>query len=166
MRTFKRGRDSRGQALVEFALILPILVLVMVGIFDVGRLVYAYNTVNNAAREGGRQAIVDQTLVHIQERAANHAAALGIAPGDIAVDYRNLNAPDTPGSCLTDDGASAVGTDAIFSCLAVVRVPYDYTAATPIIGAIIGPMTVMGEVRFPVEFNCVEPNRPQCPVGE
>jgi hypothetical protein len=160
------GRAGRGQALVEFALILPLLVLVLVGIFDAGRLIFAYHTLNNAAREGGRQAIVDQTAAHIQDRAAQHAVALGVAPADVVVDYRDASDPETPNSCLTADGDPALGTDEIFGCLAVVRVPYEYTAATPIIGNLIGPMTVTGEVRFPVEFNCVEPGKPQCPVGK
>lgn len=159
-------RRSRGQALVETALILPLLVLVMVGIFDAGRLVFAYHTVNNAAREGGRQATVDQTTAHVQERAAQHAVALGVEPADVLVDYRDPDTPEAAGSCLTDSGFNAVGTDEIYGCLAVVRVPYQYAAATPVIGNLIGPMQVTGEVRFPVEFNCVEPTRPQCPVGE
>ncbi|MGH2455261.1 MAG: TadE/TadG family type IV pilus assembly protein [Candidatus Limnocylindria bacterium] len=159
-------RHDRGQSMVETALILPIFILVLVGIFDTGRLVFAYHTVNNAAREGGRQATVDQTATHIQERAAQHAVALGVDPADVVVDYRDPATPESANSCLTEDGLSALGTDEIYGCLAVVRVPYAYTAATPVVGNIIGPMTVTGEVRFPVEFSCMEPDTPQCPVGE
>lgn len=152
--------------MVEAAMILPVFLLVLVGIFDVGRLVFAYHTVNNAAREGGRQAIVDQTAPHIQARAAQHAVALGVDAFDITVDYHALASPDTPSSCVTEDGVDAVGTDSIYGCLAVVVVPYQYAAATPLIGNLLGTMQVTGDVRFPVEFNCVEPNKPQCPVGE
>lgn len=156
-----RRRLERGQALVEFALIASVFILVLVGLFDVGRLVYAYHTVNNAAREGGRQAIVDQTLAHVQARAAGHSVGLGVTAADVVVDYRDPGTPEAASSC-----DSELGTDAIYGCLAVVRVPYAYTAATPIVGNLIGPMTVTGEVRFPVEFNCREPIKPQCPVGE
>lgn len=45
---------SRGQSMVEFALILPLLVLVLVGIFDIGRAFFAYIAITNAAREGAR----------------------------------------------------------------------------------------------------------------
>jgi Flp pilus assembly protein TadG len=158
---------TRGQTLAEFALILPVFLLVLVGLFDAGRLVFAYHTVNNAAREGGRQAIVDQTLSHVQAQAAQHAVALGVLPVDVVVDYRDPTTPDTPFSCVNDEtGDYAVGTDYIYECVAVVQVPYQYVAATPVIGNLIGPMQVTGEVRFPVAFNCVEPNKPQCPVGE
>jgi hypothetical protein len=160
------AHKSRGQTLVEFALILPVFILILVGIFDAGRAVFAYQTVNNAAREGGRQAIVDQTLDHIQGRAAQHAVALGVDPADVAVDYRDAQDPETPDSCLTDDGDPALGTDEIYGCLAVVLVPYQYSAATPIIGNLIGPRTIWGEVRFPVEFNCLEPDKLACPVGQ
>ena len=66
--TVLAGRE-RGQALVEFALVLPILILLLVGIFDFGRAVYAFNTVNNAAREGVRLAIVDQNCNAIGQAA-------------------------------------------------------------------------------------------------
>jgi Flp pilus assembly protein TadG len=156
------GGDRRGQTLVEFALILPIFLVILVGIFDGGRLVFAANTVNNAAREGGREATVNQTLGDIQARAAQHAVSLAIVPADVYVDYRLPTDPDNESSC-----DFAVGSAQIFGCIAVVRVEYTYTGATPIIGALIGPIPVTGEVRFPVEFNCVDqlPSR-DCPLGQ
>lgn len=161
----RKSRPSRapfaGQSLVEFALILPIFVLMLVGIFDFGRAIYAYSTINNAAREGGRWAVVDQTASHIEERAAEHAVSLGIAPGDVQIDYRLPTALNTPGSC-----SGNFGKDAIYGCVAVVQVPYAYNAATPIIGSLVGTLNLVGEARFPVEYNCVEPPKPKCPVGE
>jgi Flp pilus assembly protein TadG len=53
-----RGKRGRGQGLVEFAIILPLLVLVIVGVFDVGRAFHALITVTNAAREGARYGIL------------------------------------------------------------------------------------------------------------
>jgi len=46
-----------GDGLVEFALILPVLMLVLMGIVDLGRAVYAYSVVANSAREGVRYGI-------------------------------------------------------------------------------------------------------------
>jgi hypothetical protein len=43
-----------GQSLVEFALILPLFVLMVVGIFDLGRAFFSSITITNAAREGAR----------------------------------------------------------------------------------------------------------------
>jgi hypothetical protein len=54
----KRQRGARGQALVEFAIILPVFILLLVGIFDLGRVVWANNSLATAAREAARFAMV------------------------------------------------------------------------------------------------------------
>ena len=51
-------REESAQALVEFALTLPIFLLLVTGIFDVGRAVWQENTLAYASREGTRYAIV------------------------------------------------------------------------------------------------------------
>ena len=48
----RRGERDGGQALVELALVLPLLLLMLVGVIDVGRLVYTTANVTNAARAG------------------------------------------------------------------------------------------------------------------
>jgi Flp pilus assembly protein TadG len=55
----KAGRNAaqRSQALIEFALISPVLLLLLFGIVDIGRAVFYYDTVNHAAREGARTAV-------------------------------------------------------------------------------------------------------------
>jgi Flp pilus assembly pilin Flp len=54
-----RGED--GTSLVEFALVAPVLLLLLVGILDLGRAVNALVTVSNAAREGSHYAILHPT---------------------------------------------------------------------------------------------------------
>ena len=49
-----RVNHQHGQSLVEFALILPLFVLLVVGVFDLGRAFFAYIAISNAAREGVR----------------------------------------------------------------------------------------------------------------
>ena len=157
----RRSWNTKGQALVEFALILPIFVLLLLGIFDFGRAIYAYNTVLNASREGARHAIVDQTAANVRGAAAQHAVALGIDPADVDVDYRTAAAPNATGSCN-----GSVGTQTVVGCTAVVRVEYRYDAATPLIGNLVGQITVAGETRFPVEFACPQPGHTDCPKGD
>ena len=48
--------SERAQAIVEFAIALPVLLLILVGIFEAGRLVFIYAAVNNASREAVRYA--------------------------------------------------------------------------------------------------------------
>ena len=53
-----RRKASRGpqssQALIEFALISPVLLLLLFGTIDIGRAIFYYDTLNHAVREGGR----------------------------------------------------------------------------------------------------------------
>ena len=51
-------RTEKGQAMVEFALVLPLLLALLCGIIDFGWLYYNQITLNNAAREGARYAVV------------------------------------------------------------------------------------------------------------
>ena len=50
--------SSRGQTMVEFALVLPILILLLAGFFDLGRVVLGNDALAHAAREAARYAIV------------------------------------------------------------------------------------------------------------
>ncbi len=51
-------RHEEGQDIIEYALILPFLLLLTFGIFEGGLLFFHYNTVANAAREGARAGII------------------------------------------------------------------------------------------------------------
>lgn len=57
---FQGGRVARrrGQAMVEFALLAPVLFLILFGIVDLGRAVFYANELTNASREGARIAIL------------------------------------------------------------------------------------------------------------
>ncbi|MBW3660054.1 MAG: pilus assembly protein [Gemmatimonadetes bacterium] len=52
------GRGERGQSLVELAIVLPILLALLVGIFEMGRAWNVYQVLTNAAREGARAAVI------------------------------------------------------------------------------------------------------------
>jgi Flp pilus assembly protein TadG len=52
-----RRKRQESQALIEFALISPVLLLLVFGIIDIGRAVFYYDTLNHAAREGARTAV-------------------------------------------------------------------------------------------------------------
>jgi hypothetical protein len=50
-------RGQRSQALIEFALVSPVLLLLLFGIVDIGRAIFYYDTISHAAREGARVAV-------------------------------------------------------------------------------------------------------------
>jgi Flp pilus assembly protein TadG len=56
-----RRRRSRGQAMVEFTLILPLLLILIFGIYQFGQAYAEYIQVTNAARDGARKALVSRT---------------------------------------------------------------------------------------------------------
>ena len=50
-------KAQRSQALIEFALVSPVLLLLLFGVVDLGRAIFYYDTINHAAREGARVAV-------------------------------------------------------------------------------------------------------------
>ena len=73
----RRKHRRRGQALVEFALVLPIFLVILSGILDFGFLLFNRMTVINSAREGARAAamVSDTTTVDSVAKAAAESAA-------------------------------------------------------------------------------------------
>jgi TadE-like protein len=58
------GKSRSGQGMVEFALLVPVLMLMILGIADGARAVYTYNIISNSAREGAREAILAYNQCH------------------------------------------------------------------------------------------------------
>jgi Flp pilus assembly protein TadG len=58
--TARRGRETAqvGQSLTEFSIVVVLFLVLLFGIVDAGRLIYAYNVVSASAREGVRWAVV------------------------------------------------------------------------------------------------------------
>lgn len=49
-------KSSRGQSIIEFAIVLPVLLLLVMGVIDFGRVYFAYVSVTNGARNGAEHA--------------------------------------------------------------------------------------------------------------
>ena len=154
----RRAPRSRGQSLVEFALVFPIIILLIAGFFEIGRAVYAYNTIANAARQGARVATVDQ-VANVSECdetrpiedpyqphwtirgcAMTAGATIGITSSNISVSYA---AP--PGTTLSCDPTLHVG------CIASVTVTYNFTVSTPFVSQLIGPIAMSQTSSMPIE---------------
>ena len=106
MRHAKLGRRDVGAAMVEFALVLPLMFLVIGGVVDFGRMLFTEVTLTNAAREGARAAVVSTaTLANIQSRA--QAASPGLTVTAAA------SPPGTP--CATPGGNATISVSAPFT---------------------------------------------------
>jgi Flp pilus assembly protein TadG len=75
--------DESGQAIIELALTLPLLLLIIMGVFDFGLMFQRYEVVTNAAREGARVGVLpDYVDPHQAEiHAGNYLTASGINAG-------------------------------------------------------------------------------------
>ena len=136
-----RRKRTRGQSLVEFALVLPILLILLLGILDFGRAIYAYNSVSNGARSGARVAIVNQDLGDITE--AVEAEAFGLDDVDVAFDPNVETLPACPQS--NAECCPSIG------CVVEVAVSTEYVPATPIFSQLVGSITVSSESQMPIE---------------
>ena len=88
---FGRPRRERGQALVEYALVLPLLLLIILGIIEFAIVIWSYDTIANAAREGVRSAIIypyDMTVAEAVVRTSAGPRPTG-PPGDEFI-FRDL----------------------------------------------------------------------------
>lgn len=155
---------QRGQALVEFAFVFPIIAMLAFAFIDIGRAVFNYNTLTNAARQAARVAIVNQVdpaaapwncsaNKPVQSALAPDwtfrgcavaaGAALGVEPADVTYAFSE---PFSGSGLDCDD---AVGLDV--GCIVTITVVNDYIAITPIAGSLIGPMTMTATSAMPIE---------------
>ena len=67
---------EKGAALIEYAMIAPLLFLLLFGIIEFSILIFSYNTIANAAREGARYGII-----HPADSAGIESAARGLTTG-------------------------------------------------------------------------------------
>jgi Flp pilus assembly protein TadG len=178
------GRE-RGQGLVEMALVLPIFLLVLFGIFDVGRAVYVNSTLSQAAREGARLAAVQAgwvgrdtdddpacnqttpgarvcpaTLGALKANVVDAVNRMTVSVGPLSGVYFSCNegtiadpAPagdwtEVSGGNGCDDGvgASLGATGELVS----VRVEHTYQAITPIVGSLLGTLTLSGSASMEI----------------
>lgn len=99
-----KRRSQAGVALVEFALVVPLLALLLVGIIEIGRYAYFSIAVGNAARAGAQYGIYDTTrAVDIQgmEAAAiadgqNNIKAISATANDVCTCWNSTTGTESP----------------------------------------------------------------------
>lgn len=132
-------------------MVIPLFLLLLMVVFDFGRAVFAYNSVTNAAREGARLAIVNQSSASIVARAEQQSSiAETVAPG-ASVEFRE-SSPSA--DYLTNPVCSPVALD----CVAVVTFETTYRPITPLVSAILFPSGVTLKARSIEQLEFVCPN--------
>jgi len=93
----KLRKGKKGQALVEFALVLPLLLLLLMVIFEFGNIFYSYLLITAASREGARMGVVGHNDTEITQRVQEICSTLDaaqltlqIVPENTANRYRGV----------------------------------------------------------------------------
>ena len=141
---------KHGQALAEFALVLPIFLIILFAIIDVGRFVYTANTLSNSAREAARIGSVGVRPTEcggmsrqacIQRIARDRSWAI---PGTITTTV-------TCERVALGGGTSVVATSSCRSGdLLRVRTAVPFTVMTPVVGQLLNGVIVAGDTRVTV----------------
>lgn len=109
-----KPQSIRAQAMVEFALVLPILLLLIVGLLEVGRAIFMYSAIFSAAREGVRYGSASgnnlagdplyQDCAGIRDAAKNAGILLALQDNDIVIEYDHGPGSSVFASCTDADG--------------------------------------------------------------
>ena len=131
-------RDERGQTAVEFALIAPLLVVLLLAIIQFGVAFHNYVTITDAARAGARQAIIARfasgNFTDATNTVKNAAASL---------DQKELNKPGA--ISITSSGGMVAGS------LVTVTVNYPYKIDIPLIGLTVSSGTLTAVAKEELE---------------
>jgi len=117
----------RGSTIVEFALVVPVLLAMLIGIMEFGWLIKNQLTIANAAREGARAAAVGKNTATIDARITDMTATIPSSPTSITIVKQKDNGIDADGySYVTTLGDVACGTstcnDAALATMVRIRV--------------------------------------------
>lgn len=140
-----RGRrGTRGQALVEFALILPVFLLLLVALFDAGRIVYAQNAITQAARDAVRVGAVSTDYTQVKYDSIRNKALSSA----IGVSITGTNVTGQAGACVNPAAPPPAATDPSGTCFypvdknqgdpVVVNISVTMPLITPLLSNILG----------------------------
>ena len=138
-------RSERGQSLVEMALVLPMVMLIMIGVFDLGRIVWINNNLSDGARQGARQAAVSPADCAAIDEAVR-TATLGQDLATFTVEYvavNTLGVESTPYVLCVDGlpGPDLLPATARPGDRVVVNLQAGLTLGTPFVAAATGQST-------------------------
>jgi Flp pilus assembly protein TadG len=124
------GAHDRGAEAVEFALVVPIFLLLVFGIVDFGYMINRDTMVNNASREGARAGALnpDQTAINtLVRQSLSTLEPVGTSPSKVTV----LATCRTPSGSPTCNMSNHT-TDAISGGTVIVTITYTHKWITPV----------------------------------
>jgi Flp pilus assembly protein TadG len=111
MMRFRRPTDDRGAAVVEFALVLPVLIVLVLGIIEFGRIFNVQVSITNAAREAARTMAIENDPALARTDAINAAPSVNpaLVAGEISIVPADCDAGETVNVTITHDVALLSG---------------------------------------------------------
>ena len=155
IRSVVRRDKRRGVAAVEFAFIMPAILALLVGIWELGRLIEIQQLMTNAAREGARQAATGQyTNAQVQSIISQYLSVAGLPTTNVT-----SNAWDITGNC---DPSVAVYQD----CIQVnVQMPFK-DVSWSVLSILVPPTFQLStQVQWMTVVDKPYPSDPEPPVG-
>jgi Flp pilus assembly protein TadG len=124
---------ERGNALVETAITMPILLLLMVGIFEIGRAYETWQVLTNAAREGARMAVTPNS-----DSGATEALVRKYMQDGALSNYGSATVAVDKASSITVNGVNVAASQI------TVDYPFDFIILQPI-ARLVAPGSTNGE---------------------
>lgn len=139
----RRLRDESGQALVEFAFVLIMMITLFVGMVDFARVFLQYQVITDAAREAARKAVVNDAKYQGQSALIFSEINSFLAASGIDTDGAVLGACTSPGSVpvVTVSECDWDGATGITASVGIA-VPYEFALVGPFIGWATGDRTI------------------------
>ena len=92
----KFGKRQEGQSVVEFALVLPIFILLLMGMIEFGRIWMTMNVLSSASREGARiAAVTGPDASRVTNTVQNALSAANLPSGIVSINGPNANSEVT-----------------------------------------------------------------------
>ena len=108
LHTRRAPRPRSGSAAVEFAFVMPILLTLMLGVWEFGRLIEAQQIISNAAREGSRLASAGfKTATDVDTAVKNYMSNAGLNTTGYTVRVYNLSTNPSPAPGAASDDPTA-----------------------------------------------------------
>ncbi len=151
-------KKTRGQALVEFALVFPIIMLVIFGIIDFGWMIFNYAQLYNGMREALRFGSVAgfstpeqyKECQAIRQRVIDLAGLSGVKQQNITIKYDNGDPAAVFGACPYTKASATIGTDVNQDITREIDAPdrifIDIEVTVPFLTPFIRPMVPGGGI--------------------
>jgi Flp pilus assembly protein TadG len=146
------GAGTRGQSMAEFALVMPVLLMIVLGTLDLGRLFYSYVTITSAARVAANYAGANPNAWNEPDYQARVLdEGLGSLGG-----FCTVPSPAVPAPVFSDSAVDLNSTPMDVGDHAAVTISCEFVSVTPLLGSVLGGLDLQSTAVFPIRQGPLE----------